>query len=95
MRSGRWRRCAGAALNGTLTAATEINSDQLPKQSGRPYEEVVREYLDAWQELGFEMHVCQGKGTWKPCMDKPVSSTDTVLARAEASIIDVVMQRPG
>eukprot|EP00892_Ulva_mutabilis_P002455 jgi/Ulvmu1/1220/UM109_0018.1 len=87
-------RSAGAALDGVQTAATEINSDQLPKQSGLPYDEVITAYLEGWQARGFEMHVCQGKGVWKPCMDKPLASTEDVCERGRAAIIDVIMQRP-
>eukprot|EP00892_Ulva_mutabilis_P002443 jgi/Ulvmu1/1219/UM109_0017.1 len=89
-------RSAGSALEHVQMAATEINSDQLPKQNGMSYDEIIEQYLQRWRELGFEMHICQGpdEDTWIPCMDKPLASKDDVAERGRTDLIDVAMQRP-
>lgn len=75
-------------------AATEINSDQMPKQSGRPYDDVIGEYLEGWQKLGFELHTCVGDEHWAPCMDHPLASVAEVMELGRFDLVDVIMQRP-
>eukprot|EP00892_Ulva_mutabilis_P000857 jgi/Ulvmu1/10772/UM069_0006.1 len=86
-------RGAGAALDQVQMAATEINGADLARKSNSTFEAITREYLGAWEDRGFSMHLCN-QGQTTPCMDMPATTIDAVIAGGPDSLIDLVMQRP-
>ena len=83
-------KCAGTALNDVQAALAELNGIELPKQNSKPFQEIAREYLRAWNSLGFQMHVCNSAD----CLDAPVTDTAAILDFDPNTIINMVAQRP-
>ena len=73
-------------------ALTEINGLELAKQNDKPFAEVVGEYLQSWQDLGFGVHAC---GKTPLCLDAPVVTPDAVIGGGADSLVNVMLQRPG
>ena len=71
---------------------TEINSYQLTMQSSKPFPEVVVEYLQSWQDLGFGLHEC-----WKTplCLDAPAATPADIIGNKTSMNLNIMLQRPG
>lgn len=80
----------GTALDGVQAALTEMNGEDLPRQNGKPFADVAREFVRAWHGLGFELHVC----TSAECLGAPVIDEAGVLEYEPGTILNMVAQRP-
>lgn len=72
---------------------TEVNAVQLAQKSSAPYTDVVREHLEAWVQLGYNLHTC----SWDqdlPCMDQGTTTVDAVVASGPQTFLQLVVQRP-
>lgn len=58
------------------------------------YENITREYMKAWEDFGFDLHVCNGVENVDTCLDAPVSEPESVVAFGADSIINIMIQRP-
>ena len=79
-------------MSDVQAAVTEINTYQLTMQSNKPFPDVVVEYLQLWQDLGFGLHEC---GKTPLCLDAPAATPVDIIGNKTAMNRNIMVQQPG
>lgn len=79
--------CAGSVLDGVQYALTEVSAFDMPKKHNKTFGEIGLEYLQTWEALGFEAHVCDDVDCFgKPAM-LPAEAVPQIEERGNVNVL--------